>query len=81
MDRSGRPELGIDTHGSEGMLEVGKIATDEGRTLHVFANPDATRPFALGVSGDRRHRPFTVALTAFELEQLLTLLGKAGRVR
>lgn len=62
-------------------VEVGKILTGEGRTLHVFADPDAPSPFVLGVSGDRRQRPFTVALTAIELEQLLTLLEKAGRVQ
>ena len=68
-----RPELAA--------VEVGKILTGEGRTLHVFANPDSPSPFVLGVSGDRRQRPFTVALTAIELEQLLTLLEKAGRVQ
>ena len=81
MNGSAQPELGAHAHDTDDMREVGKVATDEGRTLHVFASPDATRPFVLGVSGDRRHRPFTVALTAVELEQLLTLLDKAGRVR
>lgn len=62
-------------------VEVGTILTAEGRTLHVLTSPDSPSPFLLGVSGDRRQRPFTVALTAIELEHLLTLLEKAGRVQ
>ena len=62
-------------------VEVGVIPTEEGRALHVFARPGSDRPFVLGVSGDRRHQPFTVALTAVELEHFLTLLEQAGRAR